>query len=141
MATYIIIVDKMPNWWGWLVTSIRCKVCSKVEGKEKLLVPKLNYSLKHARRRKVIATILGVKWEFYENKKCQHAKKWSYICLIPFHSILQLVINANLAFNKKKFVQFVVILYLLAHGKLMIDFENMNYFMNSLNVKHYTKKH
>jgi len=92
-------------------------------------------------RRKVIAPMLGVKWEFYENKKCQHAKKWTYICLIPFHSILQLVINANLAFNKKKFVQFVVILYLLAHGKLMIDFENMNYFMNLLKVKHYTKKH
>ncbi len=60
---------------------------------------------------------------------------------IPFHSILQLVINANLAFNKKKFVQFVVILYLLTHGKLMTDFENMNYFMNLLKVKHYTKKH
>ncbi len=55
---------------------------------------------------------------------------------IPFRSILQLVINANLAFYKKKFVQFVVILYLLAHGKLMTNFEDMNYFMNLLKVKH-----
>jgi hypothetical protein len=33
-----------------------------------------------------------------------------------------------MAFNKKKFVQFVVILYLLAHGKPMTNFENMKYF-------------
>ncbi len=44
--------------------------------------------------------MLGMKGEFYENKKCQHAKMKLYNAQIPFCSILQLVINANLAFNK-----------------------------------------
>ncbi len=66
----------------------------------------------------------GILWE----QKMSACKKWSYIAQIPFCSILQLVINANMAFNKKKFVQFVVILYLLAHGKPMTNFENMKYF-------------
>ncbi len=84
--------------------------------------------------------MLGMKGEFYENMKCQHAKKEVIYAQIPFCFILQLVINANLAFNEKKFVQFVVILYLLAHGKHMNFFENMKYFMNLLKVKHYPKK-
>jgi hypothetical protein len=82
-----------------------------------------------------------MKGEFYENKKCQHAKNEDIYAQIPFYFIFQLVINASLAFNKKKFVQFVVILYLLAHGKHMTNFENMTYFMNLLKVKHYPRKH
>ncbi len=44
-------------------------------------------------------------------------------------------------FNKRKFVQFVGILYLLSHGKPMVAFENMKSFLELLKVKHYPKKH
>jgi hypothetical protein len=36
----------------------------------------------------------------------------------------------------KKNLQFVAILYLLTHGKLMSDFENMGFLLDLLKVKH-----
>jgi hypothetical protein len=59
-----------------LISSIRCIVCSKVESRKKLLIPKPDYLLKHLRRRKTIFAMPRVKvGEFYENKKCAHSKK------------------------------------------------------------------
>jgi len=49
--------------------------------------------------------------------------------------------NQGMAFNKRKFVQFVVIQYLLVHGTPMTNFENVKFFLELLKVKHYPKKH
>jgi len=38
---------------------VRCKVCSTVEGREKLLVPKLDFLVKHFGLTKCTATKLG----------------------------------------------------------------------------------
>jgi hypothetical protein len=46
-----------------------------IEGKEKLLVPKLDFFLKHLKRRKAIFAMLKIKdGEFFENKKCVHVQ-------------------------------------------------------------------
>jgi hypothetical protein len=88
-----------------LVSFIRCKVCSKVEGRNNLLIPKLDFLLKHSGKRKATFVILGVKVrEFYKNKKCAHAKNQVLFTQILTNYILQLVINQGLAFNKRKFV-------------------------------------
>jgi hypothetical protein len=87
-----------------LVSSIRCKVCSKVESRENLLIPKLDYLLKHSRRRKATVVILGVKvGEVYKKYKCAHAKNQVLFTQIPTDSVLQLVINQGLDFNTRKF--------------------------------------
>jgi hypothetical protein len=62
------------------VSFIRWIVSSKVEGKEKLLIPKFDSLLKHLGRREAIFVMLRVKdEEFYGNKKCVHVKKPSFI--------------------------------------------------------------
>jgi hypothetical protein len=43
------------------VTQVRCKICSEVEGREKLLAPKINGLWKHAGRRRALANFGGVK--------------------------------------------------------------------------------
>jgi len=51
------------------VSFIRWIVYSKVEGKEKSLIPKFDYLLKHLGRKEAIFVMLGVKVEeFYGNK-------------------------------------------------------------------------
>jgi hypothetical protein len=71
-----------------LVSSIRCIIYSKVEIRENLLIPKLDFLLKHSRMRKTIYTILGVKaGNFYENKKCAQKKNQFLFTQIPLNLI------------------------------------------------------
>jgi hypothetical protein len=57
------------------VSFVRCTVYSIVKGKERLLVSKLDFLLKHSKRRNAIFAMLRVKdGEFFENKKCVHVK-------------------------------------------------------------------
>jgi hypothetical protein len=59
-------------------------VCTKIEGKEKLLVPKLDNFFKHGGRRKVVATILSVckTREFYVNEEFIYAKSLLFLLLV-----------------------------------------------------------
>ncbi len=58
-----------------LVSSVRCIIYSNVESRENLLIPKLDFLLKHSRMRKSIYTILGVKVEIFMKIKNVHTKK------------------------------------------------------------------
>jgi len=60
---------------------------------------------------------------------------------IPTSFIFQHLVNQDLAYNKRKFVQFVIIRYLLAHGRLMTNFGSMRSHFELLKVKHCPKKH
>jgi hypothetical protein len=72
-----------------LVSFIRWIVYSKVEGKEKLLIPKFDSLLEHLRRREAIFVMLGVKVEeIYGNKKCVHVKNQVLFIQILLNSIL-----------------------------------------------------
>jgi len=71
-----------------LVSSVRCIIYSKVKSRKKLLIPKLDFLLKHSKMRKTIYTILGVKvGKFYENKKCAHKKNQVLFTQIPLNLI------------------------------------------------------
>jgi hypothetical protein len=58
------------------VHQVKCKVCSKIEEKDKLLAPKLDNFWKHSGRRKALVVILGVYkvGKFYKKKNSIHAK-------------------------------------------------------------------
>jgi hypothetical protein len=45
------------------ITQVRCKVCYEVEGREKLLVPKIDSLWKHAGRRRALTSIGTMKKE------------------------------------------------------------------------------
>lgn len=63
------IIDYKGN-----VHKVHYAIYWKVEGKEKLLIPKLNNLLKHVGCRKTKVVGLGVEvGAFYFNSKCQHA--------------------------------------------------------------------
>jgi hypothetical protein len=58
-----------------LMQQIMCKICSYVEGKEKLIVPKLNSLLQHASHRKCKISMLEIDASFYYyNEDYVHAK-------------------------------------------------------------------
>lgn len=67
--------------------------------------------------------------------------KWGFVHPNPTLFYFTVVDYQNLRSNKRKVMHFVVILYLLAHGKLMNFFENMKSFLKFLEVKHFPKKH
>ncbi len=50
--------------------------------------------------------------------------------------VFQLVINQGLVSNTMQFVQFAIVTYLLIFSRLMTNFENMNFFLELLKIKH-----
>jgi hypothetical protein len=57
------------------VSQVYCKVCLHVEGREKLLVVKIDSLWKHARRKKALTTFDRVKkGDFYFLSTNQHVK-------------------------------------------------------------------
>jgi hypothetical protein len=65
----INIVDEISN-----VHKVQCAICTKVKGKEKLFMPKLNNLFKHARRHEAKVSNLKVTIvSFYFNLKSQYA--------------------------------------------------------------------
>jgi hypothetical protein len=58
----------------WIVHLSHC-LCSKVEGREKLLISKHDYLLKYLRKKKITFAMPKVKiGDLYESKMCAHAK-------------------------------------------------------------------
>jgi len=58
-----------------LVKHVQSKICTKVMGKEKLLVPKFDYLHKHVGKKQVTTPMFDVpKGIFYYAKNCQHVK-------------------------------------------------------------------
>jgi hypothetical protein len=54
---------------------VHCKICTDVEGRKKLLVPKIDSLIKHAGRRKAIADMGKMKHgEYFYLGKNQHVK-------------------------------------------------------------------
>jgi hypothetical protein len=57
------------------ITQVRCKICTDVEGREKLLVPKIDSLMKHAGRRRATADMGKIKrGEYFYLGNNQHVK-------------------------------------------------------------------
>jgi hypothetical protein len=69
-----------------------------------------------------------------------HTPKKRFFAQIPCDFVLQLVIDQDLTSSNKKNFQFFVILYFLAHGRHMTNFENMSSFLDLMKMKHYLEK-
>jgi hypothetical protein len=58
------------------ITYMRCKINSKIENRKKVLIPKLDFLLKHVGRQKTTSIMPRVKvGEFYKNQKMSTHKK------------------------------------------------------------------
>jgi hypothetical protein len=70
-----------------LVTFVRCKVYSTIEGRENLLMPKMDYLLKHTRRWKAISNMPRVKIGSFIKTKNVITKQLK-LCLPKSHMII-----------------------------------------------------
>jgi hypothetical protein len=78
--------------------------------------------------------------EFYQKKECAHASNNVLLPQILHDFFLELVSQGS-GFDKKKFVQFVVVLYFLDHERPMTYFESMKYLFDFLKFKHFPMKY
>jgi hypothetical protein len=75
-----------------LVAQIRCKICSNIEGKPKLLAPKFDTLQKHARHCKVTIINFGIVVEnYFYYKDVAHAKNKRTYFVRSLESIMNLV--------------------------------------------------
>lgn len=109
-----------------LVSFVRYIVYSIVGGKEKLLVPKLDFLLKHSKRRKAIFAMWRVKdGELCENKKCLHVKIRFYSFksfFIMFYNLLSIKVWLLTIGNLSNLLSFYTC-YLMANPWHILRYE------------------
>jgi len=117
------------------------KVCSKINGKDKMLAPKIDSLRKHVRRRKALIVDLGVcaTNEYYMNKNFVHAKNERLYVVARKDSIFKQVCLPTVGERKKKLMQFSMCFHILVEGRPMIDFESMNKILHFLDVNNFPK--
>jgi hypothetical protein len=82
---------------------VRCKVYSTFEGREKLLVPKLDYLVKHYGLKKCIVVKLGfVVGQFYSCPTNTHVKNEKLVASIRCNTIIVQFHNEGKVEKKKK---------------------------------------
>jgi hypothetical protein len=123
------------------VHQVKCMICTSIEGKNKLLAPKVDNLLKHVGCRKCKVSMPGVDARsYYMNKNFVHSNNEMqyttnqrlvldlFQCDIPFE-------------HKRKYVQFATLYDILVHGCPMIDFERFKVLFQMLKVKNVGRKH
>ncbi len=126
-------ITKLP----WVEAMVGCdgklnmvhyKICSELDGREKLSVLKFDNLQKHASRKK--CNVVGPKLtmgQYFMFTNSQHAKNERLWTSRGQNIIVEMVASFSETSEKKpKFVQFVAIFQLLKLGKPLIDFELFN---------------
>ena len=127
------------------VRQVRCKVCSDVEGREKLLKPKIDGLWKHAGRRRATTSFGKIKaGEYYFLSKNAHIKNERlYFAKLgrAGQTVLEQVAEGTTRERKRKNVQFRAICWLLMQGRSITQYEDMRDLFEILGVPDFPKKH
>jgi hypothetical protein len=124
------------------ITQVRSKVCSDVERRDKLLVPKIDSLWKHVGRRKALVDMAKVKrGEYYYLGSNQHVKNKRVYYAKGGETILQKLEAGVVLERRKKLVQMKVLLHLLIQGQPMTDYVSAKKLFADLNVPHMPCKH
>lgn len=77
------------------INSVKCLICSTVEGKKKILKAKYNTLTKHVGRRRATKKFVGIakKGEYYYSKDCTHTKNAVLYALRGNQSVRDMVQN------------------------------------------------
>ncbi len=104
---------------------LRCKVCSKIDGKDKMIAPKIDSLRKHVGRKKalVVDPRICAIGEYYMNKNFVHAKNERLYATFRKDLVFKQVCHAIVGERKKKLVQFSTCFHMLVEGRHVIDFE------------------
>jgi hypothetical protein len=105
------------------ISQVRCKVCTFVEQRDKLLVAKIDSLWKHAGRRKALCDSAKLKkGEYYYLGQNQHIQNEQIYYARAGESILDKVAAGFTQERKKKMVQFRTMFHLLKLGRPMRDY-------------------
>jgi hypothetical protein len=114
---------------------VKCWVFFKVNGKDKLLVLKLDSLIKHSRMQKSTITRLGVVvGRYFICPTNSHVKNEKFFVAKGLDMVVAQLEDGGKAERKKKYIQFVVIWHLLKQGHPMIDFEGLKGLFKFLKV-------
>jgi hypothetical protein len=124
------------------VTQVRCQICSEVEGREKLLAPKLDGLWKHAGRRKALMNFGGVKkGDHFFLATNQHVRNERRYFARVGDSIAVQVAAGFVKERKRKLVQFRLLFWILSQGRPMFDYEACRDLFQQKQVPDCPKKH
>ncbi len=124
------------------VQFVKCKVCSKVEHKNKLLAPKWDSLQKHADWKKAEKNMKGMKkGEWYTSNDCKHNKNVTTYACKGRESVLQQVTIGLVSEKHKKLVQFATLFHTLKHGRPMLKYEAHKELFDFLNFEKNPKMH
>ncbi len=124
------------------VVQVQCKVCIWIQSRNKLLVPKFDYLLKHASHHKVLVfmpRVLFYKKTFMKNNI--HVANEKFYFAKGLETILQQIIHVQLKLiGRKNLSKLPLIFHLFNHGHPMIEYITQNLFVQ-LNVFNNPMKH
>jgi hypothetical protein len=124
------------------ISQVRCKVCTFVEQRDKLLVAKIDPLWKHVGWCKALYDSTKLKkGEYYYLGQNQHIKNEQIYYARAGKSILDKVVVGFIQERKKKMVQFCTMFHLLKLGHPMRDYNACQELYNALNVPHQPRKH
>lgn len=117
------------------VTHVRCKVCSEAQGREKLLVPKIDSLWKHAGWRKALAD-MGKIWhgEYYYLVTCQHVKTERVFFAKGGDTVAQQLMLGISKERKLNTIQLKCLFTILSQGRPMCDYVAMEVLLSNLNL-------
>jgi hypothetical protein len=114
---------------------VKCRVCSKVKGNDKLLVLKLDSLIKHSGLQKCTIVRLGVDVKKYSiHPTNSHVKNEKFFAARGLDIVAIQLENGGKAEREKKYIQFVAIQHLFKQGRPMIDFEGLKGLFKFLKV-------
>jgi hypothetical protein len=124
---------------------VKCRPCTAVEGVPKLLATKFDTLLKHEGKRHAIKdqALKNIKkGDVYMAKECKHQRNNAiYSARQPCIVLQQLNSIGTSLKRQKKHVQFTLLFHLLTHGRLMLQYEQMELLFSFLKVPCFPRTH
>lgn len=124
------------------ICQVKCLICSAIQRRIKLLLPKWDTLTKHAGRRRADRDIPGVakSGEYYYSRNCAHAKNAILYASRGPQTVAEMTRN-DAGERSRKRVQFSTVFHILAEGRPMVEYESLNSLFSFLQVRHLPKKH
>ncbi len=125
-----------------VVNQMCCKVCTTIEGKERILAAKLDSLYKHARRKKTKANHLGMaKGTIYYYKNFVHQKNETLYVASIYSNVVHQLDLGEIGEKKNKKVQFAIVFYLLREGRPLTNYESFKDLFYFFKIKNMPMKH
>jgi hypothetical protein len=123
---------------------VKCRTYTTVDGREKLLAPKLDTLLKYEGRRRAAENMSAKglkKGEVYVLKSCRHQHNSAIFAARKPNSILKQVNLFGTLERKKKKVQFASLFHILSQGRPLVYYESLERLYEFLDVPNLPRMH